>query len=156
VLDQVSGKAADKFGRAYWILDKGVITVATGTAFNTETRTKVIDVADLLFVVPNFEAPRINMASNTGTGNNTGAFGGGIFNTGANTGTNGSGDANDTNMAQKRAQARDSLIEMVKNSIGQDMWSPDGKGSITIFNNQLVISQTPLGWKLLEEIVGRP
>jgi hypothetical protein len=38
----------------------------------------------------------------------------------------------------------------LKDSIGEDMWKPDGKGSISILNGKLVISQTLLGFKLME------
>ena len=40
--------------------------------------------------------------------------------------------------------------QAIKDSIGQDMWAPDGKGTISLFGSKLVISQTLLGYKLME------
>ena len=34
------------------------------------------------------------------------------------------------------------------------MWEPTGKGSINILRTKLIITQTPLGFKLLEESLG--
>ena len=53
--------------------------------------------------------------------------------------------------AVQRKEIRDTLIKTIKEAIGEDMWTPTGKGSIKMIGNRLVISQTLLGFKLLEE-----
>ena len=45
---------------------------------------------------------------------------------------------------------QDNLLGIIKDSIGADMWAPDGKGSVQFLGTKLVISQTMLGFKLLE------
>jgi hypothetical protein len=145
VLDQVSG-SKDKLSRAYWIVSDGVITIASGAALNQETKTRVYDVSALLVVTPNFHAPRIDITA-TPTGGNNAATNGLFQNNSDNSNTE---DANDTNMGEKRQKARENLIASLKSTIGDDMWSPDGKGSITFLNGKLVVTQTPLGFKLME------
>lgn len=141
----------DRFERTYWVVDEGVVTLATGTALNTEMRTKVLDVSDLLMVIPNFEPPSTSLVSggtSTGTGNDastTDLFGG------DDDSGSGDDDGDTTNMAQERARLREGLMTAIKDSIGEEMWKPDGKGSITILRGQMVITQSLLGFKLLEQ-----
>ena len=146
----------------YWIIDQGVVTIATGEVLNRTTRVRIYDIGDLLMVVPNFKGPDIDLqsAGNTTGSNRTstdggyGRGGGGLFQSGTDT----SGTGNDTdedNVAEQRQRVRDTLIEIIKLSIGDDMWSPTGKGSIRILRNQLIVSQTPLGFKLMERALRR-
>jgi hypothetical protein len=149
VLEQING-GKSKMDSVYWIVDEGVVTVATGTAINGNLTTKVIDVGDLLLTVPTFTGPRIDMtaanqSSSSGTGTSGSGGGGGGQSVFGSTTTNQEESSAD---AKKRTQ--DSLIKIVKDSIGQDMWAPDGKGSISFLGTKLVISQTQLGFKLLE------
>lgn len=144
VLEQInSGK--NKMDSVYWIVDDGVVTVATGTAINHNLTIKVIDVADLLLTVPSFVGPRIDMsqASQTGTSGSGGSGGGqSVF---------GSTTINqEESSADAKKRMQESLLKVVKDSIGQDMWAPDGKGSISFLGAKMVISQTQLGFKLLE------
>jgi hypothetical protein len=148
VLTQVNG-SKNKMDSVYWVIDEdGLVTVATGAAINTKLRTEVIDVADLLVTVPTFVGPRINMAAanqagTTGSGASGSQGGQSVF--GATTNNQQQESSAD---AKKRLQ--ESLIKIVKDSIGQDMWEPDGKGSVSFFGTKLVISQTQLGFKLME------
>jgi hypothetical protein len=154
VLEQInSGKS--KMDSVYWIVDDGVVTVATGTAINSTLTTKVIDVGDLLLTVPTFVGPRIDMSAanqstgSSGTGTGTSGQGGGqggnnsVFGTTTNTQT-------EESPADAKKRMQESLVKIIKDSIGEDMWAPDGKGSISFLGTKLVISQTQLGFKLLE------
>jgi hypothetical protein len=150
VLDQIN-VGRDQLGRVYWVVDKGVVEIATGEVLNRKLITRVYDVRDLLIVVPNFVAP----STATGTsGSGTGATGGtgrGLFegmdvHASSSTDTSSGGES----MAKKRQKNRDTLIEVIKTSIGEAMWGPTGRGSIKIIRGQLVITQTPLGFRLLE------
>lgn len=145
VCDKLGG-GRDKYSRVYWVVDGGVVTISTGEALDDKLRTVVIDVADLLMVVRDFKGPRIELdreASTTDSGSSGDT--GSIFDTEEDT-----DDEADSPAEMKKEMGR-KLIELVKDSIGPEMWQPEGKGSIRLFNDKLIISQTRLGFKLLQE-----
>ena len=146
----------------YWVLDRGVLTITTGSALDTELTTRVIDVGDLLVVVPNFRAPRMDMdrenerrrqgGSRTGSGGG-GGDAGGFFDDGGG-GGGGRGRDDDTSEVERpesREQLRKTLVEIVKQSIGEEMWQPTGKGSIKMLGSKMIISQTKLGFRLMQK-----
>jgi len=148
----------DRMGSIYYIVEDGMVKIASGEALSQTTKTKVFDISDLLMVVPDYAAPDTNMLGNVGangmTGNNgTGGGWGGWGNTSNNSYSNNGGNngTGNTNIGAQRQVLADNLIEIIKVSIGNDMWQPDGKGSIKLLGTKLVISQTPLGFKLLEQ-----
>lgn len=154
-----AGKSRDD--SVYWVVDEGVVLISTGTALNQKTKIKTYDVGDLLVIAPEFKGPRFNMEmmnnnSNTNSGTNTG-MGGGFGGGGG--GDRGLWDEETTReeredrdkRADLRKELRDNLIKTIKDAIGEDMWVPGGKGSIKMIGGRLVISQTLLGFKLLEE-----
>ncbi|MBN1554517.1 MAG: hypothetical protein JXA11_07210 [Phycisphaerae bacterium] len=141
----------DRYSSVYWVIDKGLVRIDTGEVLNTVMRTRVEDVTDLLRITPNFQGPRMKTS-----------------NIGALPTDNGKGtskkefdlweeveeDKNQTKRespAELRENQKTQLIECIKNSIGRDMWYPNGKGEIKIFRNQLVITQSLLGWKLMRQ-----
>jgi hypothetical protein len=155
VLDQVNGDK-DRLSRAYWVAHNGVVTIATGNALNNETITKVVDVSDLLMPVPNIPGPTLDMSKSTpsssggagGGGGSGGGSGGGLF--GQQSSNSNSASAAEVDLPTARQKLRDNLVQSVKDSIGDDMWKPDGKGSITLLGSKMIISQTLLGFKLME------
>ena len=136
-----------RLGSVYWILDDGVVHISTGEALNQELQTKVLDVSSLLFVVPDFKGPRLELDPNKRNQNDTDTT------PGASQWTFDEDDKDkEPSIAEKRQQVRDDLVEIIKNAIGPDMWTDGGgKGSIRLHRNQLIITQTPLGFKLLED-----
>jgi hypothetical protein len=146
VLDQLS---ADKgrLERLYWVVDEGIVTISTGQALNREVTTKVIDITDMLAIVPDFEPPSVNVLSSSGvgTGNNAATVSPWIANQPA--------QVSGPTRAQVRQALEDNILGIIKDSIGADMWQPEGKGSVRLYNGNLIISQTPLGFKLLEKTV---
>jgi hypothetical protein len=152
VLDQLNVNR-DTLGSVHWVIDEGVVHVSTGEALNRKTYVRTFDVGDLLMVVPNFEGPKISMENqDTGSGSSDsgnllgGGTGGGLFGNDAN---DSGGGAEEESIAEQRKRRREELVQVIKESIGQEMWAPSGKGSIRLMGNKLVISQTPLGFKLL-------
>lgn len=137
ILDSVSANKG-KLERLYWIVEEGVVTITTGESLNQELSVRMFDIGDLLFQVPRFTAPRIDISTVT-SGSSTGGTGG-LFQPGAGTAEN---------PEERRQKIIDSITTSIKNIIGDDMWEPAGKGTVTIINNTLIISQTKLGWKLL-------
>jgi len=137
VTEQVSG-SLDKMERVYWVIDDGVVTVAPAAVLNSKMKTRVYDVADLLAVVPNFQAPRISVSGSEGDADD-------ILD------DEDDDDDEEDSRTEQRQRQKDTLVEIIRNSIGEEMWLPIGKGSIRFLGNQMIISQSLLGFKLMEE-----
>ena len=150
-----AGKAREE--SVYWVVDDGVVMISTGAALNQKLVTKTFDVGDLLMFAPDFKGPRVNfeIASNN-RGGNQGGYGN------SNTNTSNSDekmfpdeerqrDNKETDRIEHRRAVRDALISTIKDAIGEDMWQPNGKGSIKMLGSRMVVSQTLLGFKLLED-----
>ena len=145
VTDQVSA-AGDKLNRVWWVIDEGVVHVASGEALNTTLRTRVIEVSDLLLVAPNFKATRFATGRREAGDQTDGGSAGGLFETDSD-----SRNVADEDTAARRQQIREDIVAIIKDAIGEEMWQPIGKGSVRLLGDKLIISQTPLGYKLLEE-----
>ncbi len=152
VLDQLNA-GRDKYGSVYWVIDEGIVHISTGDLLDRHTKVRIYDIGDILFVVPNYK-PEDTGFGNTGSnlGSNAGSSNTGLW--GGNN-TSGNSDSNETSVSEQREQIRQTLIDIIKRAIGEDMWSPTGKGSIQILRNQLIISQTQLGFKLLDKAFRR-
>ncbi|MFP3936961.1 MAG: hypothetical protein ACLFVW_01375 [Phycisphaerae bacterium] len=139
VCDDISGDRG-KMQRAYWVIDEGVVHIATGETLNRRTETRVFDVADLLMVAPDYPAPSLEFGTDDGDDATVGS----LFDTGR----NGTSDGSAAGLGSRRGE---NLMAVIRDSIGEDMWRPVGKGAIHIIGNRLVITQTPLGFKLLSQ-----
>lgn len=151
VFDEL-GAGKDKFSSLYWVVDRGVVLISTGADLNRSWMTKVVDASSAMMVVPDFEGPRIRLdatAATSGTG--TGA-----------TGTVGDQpifreDARDStrtapkSLAEQQKERQEKIIGAIKAMVGEDMWEPNGKGSIKLLGNKLIITQSLLGFKLIEQ-----
>jgi len=146
ILDDVSG-TRDKFERLYYVIDDGVLRISTGHALNTTTKSVTHDIRDLLLIVPNCEAPVMKLTTNYQSDNKSNSNDA-PFERNNNT-NNRSGESTET-MANQRLQLQETIIQIVKDSIGEDMWKPEGKGNVQFFQGRLIITQTPLGFKLME------
>jgi len=168
VTDELSDNL-DKFQRAYWIYDRGIIKISTGTALNTGLRTQVLDVSTLLMPAVDVKMPRrigLRGISDSNVNdrrydNSRGRSGGtgrtrdggrqiGRVNAGVGLIVGGQ-DQRGPDAEEQAEKIRENVIGMIKDSIGEDMWEPSGKGSIRILGNRLVISQTLLGYKLMND-----
>lgn len=146
VTDQLSANRT-KYDSVYWVIDEGVLTIATGTALDATLRVRVYDVGDLLHVVPNFRAPRMELGGRSAESDTSDTTEGtGLFDDDED-----ESREEDLSPAQQRKKTVESLIKIIKGAVGEDMWAPQGKGSITLFQRRLVVSQTLLGFKLLEK-----
>jgi len=166
VTDEISGDR-DKFQRVYWVVDGGVVQIATGTTLDTKLRMRIIELGELLLPAVDVKMPRrIGLGTTTSSNTNDSRYdqdrktkgksnGGqtiGTIATGAGLGIIGGGQGDSS--SDKTEALKENLIEIVKDTIGQDMWSPTGKGSIKISGNRMIVSQTLLGYKLLERSIG--
>jgi hypothetical protein len=146
ILEQVNGNL-NKYDRAYWVIEKGIVKVTTGHILNRKTVTKAWDITDLTHPSEDFDAPRMNFDLDEEDGDDDDGGdddGDGLF---------GDEDDDDDEDDQRvtRKQMEEKIVKMIKESIDQDMWKDSGgKGSIGIYQGKLIITQTQLGWKLLE------
>jgi hypothetical protein len=147
---------ADKgiYSSIYWVVDEGIVTITTGNELSKKMKQKVFDVADLLHVVPDFKAERVNLQAIGGNGNDNddNDSSGGLFD---DDDDDDDGDDDEPSMRELREKQEEKLIQVVKQSIPEELWHPQGKGTITLFQNRLIINQSLLGWKLMEESVSR-
>jgi hypothetical protein len=149
VCDQLSG-AKSKYDSIYWVVDEGVVQITTGTALDAKTATRTYDMGDLLMQVPDAAGPRMSLnlqSQTTGNGSSSGgSSNGGIFGST-------SSDQQTANITgqQAREAMQNKLIAMIQKSIGDDMWQPQGKGSASFLRNTMIISQTKLGFLLLDK-----
>lgn len=160
VLDTVNvGKG--RLDSVYWVREDNVITITTGSDLDRELIVRVFDVADLLMVVPNFAAPRMSLSqgNSRGTGGRTGSgtsTGGGLFGDSYGQGNqSGRQGGEELSSAEQREQLRTDLLNVVTTSTGADLWEPLGRGTARIFGGKLIISQTRLGYKIMERTLAR-
>lgn len=155
VMDLLS-QNKNKFDSVYWVVNEGVVSISTGTAFNNSSSVRIYDVSDMLHAMPNFQGPKISLDAMSPTGVGAGSGSGGGSSVGGGTIFNNAATVapGDQAPGKTRAAMEEKLIKMVKNAIGEDMWLPNGQGDVQIWNGKMVISQTPLGFKLLEKTAG--
>jgi len=137
-----SGK--DKYASVYWLVDDGVVRITTGSDLDKDLKVRILDVTDLLLVVPDFVSPRMNTDAAGVNAEKEQTAPLNLFDEPDATRTDTDSDA------AARARVREELIEAIKATIGPEMWQPEGRGSIRFVRNQLVISQTDLGFLLME------
>lgn len=124
----------------YWVVDDGMIKISTGTNLNRKLKNVTFDVADLLHVVRNFKASNLTLKTPM---------------PGEDSKESPKDEARaDQNTPPEEVPTRrdleQSLSNIIRNAIGQEMWAPQGKGQIHFYNSKMIISQTDLGFKLLE------
>ena len=136
-----------KMDSIYWVVDGGILLISTGTALDSEMRTRTQDVADLLMVVRNFPGRSLALGGNTS--GNTGGGGNGTAwaNNNSDTNTN----PNTPSATEAKEQAKKALISVIQSSTGPEFWQPQGKGSIQFLGNTMIISQSLLGFKLMDQ-----
>jgi hypothetical protein len=153
LVEQLSGDK-NKFDSVYWDLQEGVIEITTGTALDSKNVTRTFDMGELLAPIPDAAGPRMNLGMQTGgttgngSNNTSNTTNGGLFGQTNTTEQQTGGVAN----GQARTDAQNKLIKMIQKSIGDDMWQEQGgKGSITFLRNTMVVTQSRLGWLLLDK-----
>lgn len=154
LLTEQLSASRDRDTSLYWIIDRGVVSIATGAAFNTDLSVRVIDVADLLFIVPNFKGPRIELNQedlNSGRNDRSSGTGSGSFFEDDMEGGGGERgrEFEEEDIREVRERVRKTLVEVIKESIGEEMWHPTGKGNVRLLGDKMIVSQTKLGFLLL-------
>jgi general secretion pathway protein D len=129
-----------------YILDEGVITISTREDLARRVTTRVYDIRHLLFRVPNFVGPRIDLA-NQNVGNNNQqaatAWGGGFGQQNAN-------NMGEDNMPTKSEMIQ-ALIDLITNTIDPPSWA--GDAGIREMHGQLVVTQTAQNHQALAKLL---
>ncbi len=150
-VDALSGDRAP-LQRIYWRRSRGVIAITTGEMLDRKLSTRVMDVRDMLMGAPDFVGPSLSIQRDT-TGGGSDASGGSRsgqgFSGGQSNLATGNGTATNAPPDASRAAREQSLIDIVVNSIGQEFWSPTGKGSVRIVNGKMILTQSELGFMLM-------
>lgn len=139
----------DQLTSIYYYIDREVLTITTGNILDIETEIRVIDVSDLLTIVPNFKGPRIEMNTESNQDNKQNS---GLFDD--KSGKNNGDDKNRTEegIKEMREKVKNTLKNIFIESIDPSMWKENGgKGSIRFFGNKMIISQTKLGYILMKK-----
>ncbi len=121
-----------------YVLDDGVITISTKDDLSRRVATRVYDIRHLLFRVPNFVGPRVDLgnAGQSSVNNQQNvAWSGTAF--GNNAGQNNVGEDN----MPTRSEMIQSLIDLVKETVDRTSWDA-GEASIREHHGSLVVTQT--------------
>jgi len=76
--------------------------------------------------------------------------GGGLFGNMQDPGANNNQTNTEKSDAEKKEIKKTELINMVKQSLGEEFWG-EGQGSVSFFNNHLIVRQSLLGFKLMSK-----
>ena len=147
MLESVSGG----FARLGYIVDNGVITIATEESLPSELVTLVYDVTDIIQAPAEY---RVQVSGGAGGGG-----GGGVSDVGGGFQDQGQEDQQDAETLRTEAAERvDALILLIQDTIAPDSWFfAGGEGTITAYSNKLLsVRQTAEVHnqvnKLLEEL----
>lgn len=135
---------------AYWIVDDDILLISTGRELDKRSETRTYEVGPLLLSQPN--STRLIVAKNQSYIKTlVPVVGPGAVGYEPVIGTCSSGVRMDlASTGVTRAQKQASLKKVVRNLIDPEMWQPTGKGSIRFFDTRMVVTQSLLGWKLME------
>lgn len=127
--------------RVFWDIEGDVLRITTGASLDREMETRVYEVRDLLAVSRRLEGVGVSVEISSAGSDASGASPGG------------GGAVVDTEDDQE--ELRDALIEIIKGTIGEQYWRPQGKGSVSILEGRLVITQSRLGFLLMDRSLSK-
>ncbi|MDD3948459.1 MAG: hypothetical protein PHT43_03225 [Anaerolineaceae bacterium] len=139
-----------------YVMSSGVITISTQEELNKDKQTRVYQISDLIHRTPNFigERVKVNAIGSTLSSNSSSSGGGSsedLFGDEEDSTETGREEANMT-----KGEAIQRLIDLIKSTIDPNNWRPDGEiGSISTFNGNLVITQTPDNHRRIESLIAK-
>jgi hypothetical protein len=152
VVDQLT-TGEDRLRKVYWYVEDGIVCLSSGQALNnTPLTAETYALGGLMMDVPDFIGPRLDISKlgqNRQNSSNTGLFEDTTKGAGAGEGETDISNDKAQSRAARRKQLQETIINVIKSSVGNDMWEPDGKGRITILRDKVIVSQTKLGWILM-------
>lgn len=155
VLERMLTDAGNGVVEIGYVIDQGVVNIDLKRRLDQMTYPRVYDILDLLDRPANFEGPRVDLTSLTEDSgdSDSGGGGGGGFDFGDDE------DSADEDDEITRAQARQMLIDLIKQATGDPMmdWAPNGPGTIDMLagTGDLVVKQTAAKHRLIQDLIGK-
>ena len=121
------------------------IKVSTRRDFNRKLYVRVYDASDLIFKIPDFQGPSVDLAGQSsgggGGGGGGGSGGGTLPNFGDDPPFDGQGgNDDDNNNDQDTDEEMEKLVEMIRNTIAPDEWSENGgKNTIRYWKKNIIV-----------------
>ena len=139
-----------------YTVDEGVITISTGDDLSKNVVTRVYDIRDVIFEVPDFtDAPVFdlsqqqtqqgNQSTRGGQGGLGGGGGGGAGGGQGLFGGQGGGQQGQEQNQQSRAERIAAITKLIQDTVASDSWKDNGGavGSVRELSGQLIVTQTP-------------
>ena len=141
ILDDVGG--VNPLG---FIIEDGVVMVTSREDLQTRTITRVYDIRDMIFRVPNFKGPRMDLEMNAGQGQQQGGGGGGadMF---QDTGTE-----EDT---MSKAELVAKIVDAIKTTVDPPSWTDETRVGIRELHGQLIVTQTAENHRGVLELISK-
>jgi len=132
-----------------YTVDEGVVTISTKDDL-TKPVSRVYDIRDLIYRVPDFPGPRIDTSATAIGGNNEGAAATSLFPTEV-------GEAGANNESeQTKTEIIETIRTLIRETVDPLSWRPEGEiGSIQVLHGQLVITQTPENHAIIQKIISQ-
>ncbi len=119
------------------------IKISTRRDFNRKLYVRVYDASDLIFKIPDFKGPSVDLAgqSSGGGGGGGGSGGGTLPNFGTDEPFNDQGGNDDDNTDEQEAdEEMQKLVEMIRNTIAPDEWSEKGgRNTIRYWKKNIIV-----------------
>jgi len=140
-------------GALSYVIEDGVITVATLDKLREKTVVRTYDINDLIVRVPNFMGPELNLDTATSGSNNGGSTGGTDNDPWSTNNTNATGEDN----VPSKSEMIQQIITMISTNVEPDSWRDNGgtTGSVTEIQGQLIITQTQENHAKIAELISR-
>ena len=174
---QVLSEALDQVSELGDVRYRGVgstIKISTREEFNRKLYVRVYDVSDLIFQVPDFKGPSVDVAGEGGGGGGGmggGGMGGGMGGGGMGGGgmggggmggggmgmqnpfSGGSEEQDDEGDSQSLEERMDAIVELIKNTIEPENWDENGGRNTIRAWNRMIIVRAPIE---VHELIGGP
>jgi len=144
ILDDVGG--VNPLG---FVVEDGVVTVTSKEDLQTRTITRVYDIRDMIFRIPNFKGPRMDLELNSGAG----AGGGGGAGAGAGGDLFGQEGGEEETMSKAELVSR--IIETIRTTVDPPSWTDETRVGIRELHGQLIVTQTAENHLALLRLIGK-
>ena len=138
-----------------YVIEQGVVNIDTKERLNEKTYPRVYDIRDLLIRIPNFIGTRVDLSSIGEQGSNSegggSGGGGGLFDEDEEEG--GGASAEDTPLTRSEMAAK--VQELLKQTVANDSWYPNGMATINELNGNLVITQTAQNHTEIQQLIAK-
>lgn len=138
-----------------YVIEQGVVNIDTKERLNEKTYPRVYDIRDLLVRIPNFIGTRVDLSSigEVGESSSTDSGGGGgLFDDEEGEG----GAASSPEDSQlTRSEMALKVQELIKQTVANESWYPNGTATINELHGNLVITQTAQNHTEIQQLIAK-